>query len=116
MTQNSEFKALTDDRGCLKRLPIERRQPVHARQHQALDRSRDRVLAALLGVAQELLKKQWIAARAVDAGYRDPLRRIDEAAGEAQRLVLAQRPQIDRDKGRAVARGAPGRVDRIALD
>ena len=101
LPQQRQIEALADDGGGLKGLPVERRQPVHAREHQALDGSGNGFLASFLGVAQQLFEKQRIAAGAFDAGKCQALRRVDEAPGEAQRLFAPQRTEIDGREGRA---------------
>ena len=50
-------EALAEYRGGLKSLLVDRRQTVHARQHEALDRRRNFLVTALLRVAQKLLEK-----------------------------------------------------------
>jgi hypothetical protein len=57
MSQQRQLETLADHRGGLKGLAVERRQAIHARQHQALQRGGKYRLAAFLGVAQQLLKK-----------------------------------------------------------
>ena len=49
--QGLELEALADHGSSLQRLLVSRRKPVHAREHQALDRRRNRFVRALLGVA-----------------------------------------------------------------
>ena len=114
--QQRQGEPLANDGRGLERLPVARRQPVHARQHQALDGSGHSVLAAFLRAAQQLLQKQRVAGGAFDAGKRDALRRVDEAAGEAQRLVVPQRTEVDGFERRAAAACAPCEVERVALD
>ena len=81
--QQVQIEPLADDGGGLKGLPIARGQPVHARQHQALDGGGDHILAALFGIAQQLLEKQRISGGALDTGERQALAGVDESAGEA---------------------------------
>jgi hypothetical protein len=82
MPDGYQVKALADDRGGLQRLPVARRKPVHPRQYQAADRGWYRLASSFLGIAKQLLEEERIAFGALNAGQRDPLRRIDKCAGE----------------------------------
>ena len=81
MPQRGERKALPEDGGRPQRRALTLRQPVDARQHEAVQRRRQAVVA-LLGGAQQLLQKQRIAAGALDAFARERRRRREEAAGK----------------------------------
>ena len=70
--ERRELETLADRRGRLERRLVRPQQPVHARQHQALDRGRHRLPRTLLGVAQQLLQEQRIALGAGDAVAHDP--------------------------------------------
>ena len=116
VAKQRQIEALPDNGGGLERLAVQRGEAVHARQHEVAEGRRDRVGGALLRVPQQLLQEQRVAARALDAGSRDLLGGVDEAAGEAQRFLRAQRTEIERcERGPATAR-PPSGVDGIALD
>ena len=56
-----ERDALTDHRGCLQCRLVRSREPIHARQHQALDRGGHRLFRAFLGITQQLLQEREVA-------------------------------------------------------
>ena len=116
MPQQSEIKALADNRCSLKRLPVALRQPVHAREDQTLDGRRDGTFASFFGVVQELFQKQRIAARALDASKRDGMSCVDEPSSQAQGLVPSQWTEIDGREWCSSAACAPRSVERVTLD
>ena len=115
-SQQAKIESLADDGGRLKGLPVARRQAVHARQNEALDRGWDHILAAFFGIAQQLLEEERIAGGALDTRQRQALAGVDESPRESQGFRRPQRAKIDRGEGDAAASSAPGGVDRIAFD
>src|SRR5215472_10497510 len=116
LSEKWQLETLANNRGRLDGLPVMRCKPICAGEYQALDRSRNGILAALLGVAQKLLEKQRIAARAVDARQCEGLRRVEEAAREAERLLRTQRAEIHGRERHAASACTPCGVERIALN
>ena len=79
--EERQVETLPNYRRRLKGLPVERCQPIHAREHQTLDRSRNGILASFLGVAQQLLEEERVAAGAFDAKERQVSGGVGEHPG-----------------------------------
>ena len=116
MAQQSERETLADYRRGLKRVAVGSIDPVHACQHKALDGWRDGICGSFLGIAQQLLQEQRVAASTLDAGSCDALCRVHEAGSEIERLVTAQRTEINRCERSAATARAPRRIDRVAFN
>src|SRR5262249_30826661 len=114
--QQSERETLADDCRGLKRVMVGSIEAVHACQNKALNRRRDGICGTFLRIAQQLLQEQRVAACTLDAGSRDALGRIHEAAREIERLLAAQRTEINRREWSAATTSAPRSIDRIAFD
>ena len=89
---------------------------VEAGLHEALHRSGHRGLGGALGVTQQLLQKQRVAGRTLDASPRELAVGVKIGLGERGGLSSAQRPEIDGHERTAAGAGAPGVVERVALD
>ena len=115
LANQRQRKALADD-GCgTQRRAVALRQTVHPRQHQARQRCGESILA-LVRRAHQLLQEQRIAARTLDTLLGKRGRRRQESAGQRQRVLGAERAEIDRDERTPLHRSAPSGVERIAGD
>ena len=97
LAHEREREALADDRRRPQRRAVALRQPVHPREHEAGKRRRQRVVL-LVGGAHQLLEEQRVAARAFDALPRKRGRRRQEPAGERERVLRAERAEVDRQQ------------------
>jgi hypothetical protein len=115
--QLGQVEALPEDGGRLQRPTVPWWEHVHAREHDAPDGAgHDAPGRRLVGRAQELLEEERVAAGPLDASLGEPRGRVDERRRQRQRLVAPERRQVDRRQRHAGCAGAPGRIDRVALD
>ena len=94
MAQRIQRKALPEHGSSLQHRPIRRRQAIHARQHQSLDRTRQRLRRHLVGIEQQLFEEERVAVGALDATQRQRLRHVGVLPGEPSHLLRRQRLQV----------------------
>ena len=92
--QALERKALADHGSRLERAALGLGEPVHAFEHQALDRRRHADDFALR--SQQLFEEQRVAFSARDAFRNEAAAPLDQAASELPCLLDPQRRQVDR--------------------
>jgi hypothetical protein len=110
-----EGKALSYDGRCAQCGAVALGQPVHPREHEAGKGSGQRVVL-LVGGAHQLLEKQRVAGRALDALAREVRQWRPESARERERVFRAERSEVDRQQRTSLHGRAPRGGERIPGD
>lgn len=114
VSQRVEPELLTEHRAGLQGSMIEIRQVIGARENQRPDGAGQEIAAGVRG-AQQLVEKERVAVRALDARIDRLSRQLGIERGELLRFILRERRQIERRNRAAACTRAPRCADRIAL-